>query len=1323
MGDSFTQVWPHRRLCGSATPAMGVHGLWRVLAPVGRRVDVQTLQGKIVAVDASIWLTQFIKAMRSREDGRMIHNAHILGSLRRILKLLANKIKPLFVFDGGVPVLKRRIREARRAKADFNERMLKRAAQKLLLNQMLLREVTQAQQAHKKQVLPSDARKTPVSGADSDFVMPKAGPSSKQGQNSSTSSSSSSSSSTSAQNAEGKHDLNTAAINTSIKPRGAESDEDDEDDEDLPLGISWSETGSAQRGQATSSVSSKPTKFDFAGDIEAVSGQADTQADKKAKQNDGNDEDDIFADISDQVEDIIAQLPMGPDGTVDISSIGVLPKRLQFEVIALLKDKRRQRESKRNEFIPVAGDPRQYSAMQLTHFLKDVNLKKRLDHVESSLAKASGDGKRIASDARVQYVLKDSETNKTPTVTPTHQKSAKAGIFANLTVANESTLQKILAQKPGRNSEAFFEMQKNAAAAAKGFAEDDDEALSKAMNTASHLTSWAANAVRSAVRKRKAAAAALMVSNPTQNEETNDTSSSSSTSQNAPVVLRNGKAQRIDLDSDSDSDDSDFEIIAETKQSAKTRKVMMDDDDADGDEVRLGKMENGQFVQDASNLSTPVDLVQSDNEGKTSICQTSTSQQVNLASSDDSDIEHVSSPKYSAQTNHSSTHSTTNANMNQNTFPQQSKADLKESHTESIRTKDELGEDSRSDSSLQKIKTGNAVDLEDSSSDDDDDFLDSIQFEETPNAPPAPQASLKESPKIKPVMLRLPTEHFAYLKTSSVVASQPQLSRMASSTEYVKEVGSLRHAANAGYINTIATSAAPPGSLNTCDESISREVEMKEPIEVNDTPGQTIPSPQPASLEVDKPKRDSEEDVIIEEDEVERKEKDVNQDVVEHGAPKHSQDEIAVVINKQEEAETPEKDQSDMTSAQYGEELLDSLEDVELPDTQRAKDMDSLNIIENQDIEEIPDSPDADLNADPSAEFAEDIAAADAAARVSAEQTRVAALSESKEERDARLKAARKSLVQESESLAKVRYAAQRDSETVTPAMLEDVKELLKLFGLPYVESPMEAEAQCAELELAGIVDGVVTDDCDAFLFGARNVYKNIFDDRKYVEVYKVPDVEQELGLDRKKMIYMALLLGSDYTTGIKGIGVVNASEIVHAFNDLSKFRKWVNSPSELDINEEAHDDTPSQREFKRTHRKAKDKWVVPEQFPPQQVIEAYEKPVVASLPKDFRLEFQEIQEDNIRRYLFAKLGWSESDTNAQISRPLQAFRERNVQSTLDSFVVSYRDEARFAAVRSKRLQNVISDMSKQTKGKRKVRFVNSVGIEVDKTNKKKQKQ
>ncbi|EOD32000.1 hypothetical protein EMIHUDRAFT_202520 [Emiliania huxleyi CCMP1516] len=67
---------------------MGVHNLWDLLAPCGRRCSIDSLARKRLAVDASIWLIQFIKAMRDVETGEMLHNAPQLGLFRRLCKLL-----------------------------------------------------------------------------------------------------------------------------------------------------------------------------------------------------------------------------------------------------------------------------------------------------------------------------------------------------------------------------------------------------------------------------------------------------------------------------------------------------------------------------------------------------------------------------------------------------------------------------------------------------------------------------------------------------------------------------------------------------------------------------------------------------------------------------------------------------------------------------------------------------------------------------------------------------------------------------------------------------------------------------------------------------------------------------------------------------------------------------------------------------------------------------------------------------------------------------------------------------------------------------------
>ena len=62
--------------------------------------------------------------------------------------------------------------------------------------------------------------------------------------------------------------------------------------------------------------------------------------------------------------------------------------------------------------------------------------------------------------------------------------------------------------------------------------------------------------------------------------------------------------------------------------------------------------------------------------------------------------------------------------------------------------------------------------------------------------------------------------------------------------------------------------------------------------------------------------------------------------------------------------------------------------------------------------------------------------------------------------------------------------------DTPTGEMFGECQELLQMFGLPYIIAPMEAEAQCAWLNHSGMVDGVITDDNDVFLFGAQHVYR-----------------------------------------------------------------------------------------------------------------------------------------------------------------------------------------------------------------------------------------
>lgn len=112
---------------------MGVKGLWQLLECVGRPVTLESLENKVLGVDASLILNQSVKGMRDKH-GNPVRNAHLVGLFNRVCKLLYYRIKPVFVFDGGVPHLKKKTLEARKERRFKAIHGSNRAAEKIVKN-------------------------------------------------------------------------------------------------------------------------------------------------------------------------------------------------------------------------------------------------------------------------------------------------------------------------------------------------------------------------------------------------------------------------------------------------------------------------------------------------------------------------------------------------------------------------------------------------------------------------------------------------------------------------------------------------------------------------------------------------------------------------------------------------------------------------------------------------------------------------------------------------------------------------------------------------------------------------------------------------------------------------------------------------------------------------------------------------------------------------------------------------------------------------------------------------------------------------------------
>ncbi|KAM6146584.1 DNA excision repair protein ERCC-5-like isoform 2-T2 [Phoenicopterus ruber ruber] len=287
----------------------------------------------------------------------------------------------------------------------------------------------------------------------------------------------------------------------------------------------------------------------------------------------------------------------------------------------------------------------------------------------------------------------------------------------------------------------------------------------------------------------------------------------------------------------------------------------------------------------------------------------------------------------------------------------------------------------------------------------------------------------------------------------------------------------------------------------------------------------------------------------------------------------------------------------------------------------------------------------------------------------------------------------------------------ERVAASVTGQMFLESQELLRLFGIPYVEAPMEAEAQCAILDLTDQTSGTITDDSDVWLFGARHVYKNFFSQNKYVEYYQYVDFQNQLGLDRSKLINLAYLLGSDYTEGIPNVGFVTAMEILnefpgHGLEPLLKFAEWWN---EAQKNKKLRPN-PHDTKVKKKLRELQ----LSSGFPNPAVAEAYLKPVVDETRGSFTWGKPDVEQ--IREYPFTiwqdlldkdHFGWTRTKIDEILLPVIKQLNLQQTQLRIDSFFRLAQHEKQ--AIKSQRLRRAVTCLKRKEKEADEIREATAV--------------
>ncbi|KAI5836392.1 hypothetical protein K523DRAFT_258483 [Schizophyllum commune Tattone D] len=1143
---------------------MGVKSLWQLLAPVGRPVQLENMEGKTMAIDSSIWIYQFQATMRDKE-GRVLVNAHVLGFLRRITKLLFYGIKPVFVFDGGAPALKRNtLNQRRERKTDATESHT-RIAERLLAAQLRQAAVQQAQSSSSKK----GKDKAPAEDEDVVYL----------------------------------EDIDPTMQKTPARKPARPSTPPD----------SQSQTqASASKAKFRDHDIYKLPEVN----LEAAIAKASTTALPDPR-----------LATEDELRTFIDE--MRPED-LDVSSPAFreLPTEVQYEIVGDLRLKSRQTSYVRlQNMLSASKTPLDFSKQQIANLQRRNALTQQLLVTTDTIGSAHiSIPVRVASERNKQYVL-------------VKNSSAEGGWVLGIRDTTGNSAEKPIEIDKDEDVKPQVTSQSQVIAPPVAVDSDsDDEDMEEVQIDATYtpsipmdsdLRAYHAENALSAIERRQRETAAR--------------------GKGKGKAAANGNERLFTLDGD-DFEDEQLNLMEEDddllaiaiQESLEQPAVEVSSPSKAGPE----KPNRPSISETPSRLETALAIGiggYSSTPGGSSRPPLSTSRVPSsstrppLSSSTRPSQTSIDSTRPS-----SSTHgppmsmSTSAATPSFGTFgtptlllghDEQEEPEAAENAVPVIGEQPSTAMDVPRPVPAAEPSVAPTTEL--MSSDEDD------EMEEVPVPSAEPTRIPFPSPKRTPPPVRRSPSPIHRSPSPIHRSSRTRQSPLPSPSP-INSPAPVPHASplpSPSPIRTFGVNAPrlpSPSPVRTFEESAENTV--KKPAE-RSAEEPTAPFPEPPRLIRRSPVVDADHS------------NPSNDTLMASGSGK-TMDEDEDLVNDQDE------DQGGPA-------------------------------------EEQPDQPHEDFDA------AHEMDA-------TAEEGEFARFLSQVKGRD--LASVRSEIDDEITSLRQQRTAAMRAAEDVTQQMVAQIMIMLRLFGIPYMTAPMEAEAQCATLVSLNLVDGVITDDSDVFLFGAARVFKNMFNQSKTVECFLAADLQRELGLDRGVLIRLAYLLGSDYTEGLPGVGPVMAMELLREFpgeDGLERFREWWGRVQMGRDGEESN--TPFRRRFKK---KFKDLYLPPD-WPNGAVRDAYLHSTVDESEEPFKWGLPDL--DGLREFFNGELGWSQHKVDELLLPIISKMGKRGQtqtikQGTLNSFLdvslgTGTHAPRKRQAYASKRLQQVVSDFRKKRAG------------------------
>lgn len=195
----------------------------------------------------------------------------------------------------------------------------------------------------------------------------------------------------------------------------------------------------------------------------------------------------------------------------------------------------------------------------------------------------------------------------------------------------------------------------------------------------------------------------------------------------------------------------------------------------------------------------------------------------------------------------------------------------------------------------------------------------------------------------------------------------------------------------------------------------------------------------------------------------------------------------------------------------------------------------------------------------------------------------------------------------------------ERRTVRVTREQNDEAKKLLKLMGVPYIEAPGEAEAECASLANSGKVYAAGSEDMDTLTFGTPILLRHLTAaDQKKIPIAEIhlKTAMTAMDLTKDQFVDLCILLGCDYCDPIKGVGPVTAYKMIQEHKSLENIIEHINS-------------------------KQGGKLKVPEDWPYEAVRELFHHPDVSDT-SDIELKWEKPDTEGLVDFLVKEKGFSE---------------------------------------------------------------------------------